>query len=174
MQRIGDVIYTKTKSKKRVKKHKEEKKLKQCRGLRKKIENSPTKSIRSEAILGGLAYTELIAQNKLKNIEPKNVLMKYKKIPHENLKAIIMGYIINADNDYITKEEISRKYCVKEHCVENVFRELNREGILSQRHARFAHDTNRNRMFSGSESGWASDIYYIKINQKGENKDEIK
>jgi len=112
--------------------------------------------------LGGLKYAELTAKNNLKKAKPKKVLMKYKKIPHENLKVIIMGYIINSEKGFITKEEISRKYKVKEHCVENVFRELNREGVLSQRHARFAHDTNRNRMFGGSESGWASDIYYIK------------
>lgn len=162
MQRIGDMIYTKTESKHRVKISKELKTLEKCKVLRERVENSPNKTIHSEVILSNLNHSEFIANNNLKKAKPKKALMKYKKIPHHNLKSIIMGYIINSDNNFITKEEISRKYQVKEHCVENVFRELNREGILSQRHARFAHDTNRNRMFPGSESGWSSDIYYIK------------
>lgn len=61
----------------------------------------------------------------------------------------------------ITKEEIVRDYKVKEGFVEQVFHRLNLQGILSQRHAYYAHDTNRNPMFPMPESGWGNDYYKI-------------
>lgn len=45
--------------------------------------------------------------------------------------------------------------------VRKIFMRLNREGILSHKKRRFAHDTNRNRMFYGRASGWSSNYYVI-------------
>lgn len=45
--------------------------------------------------------------------------------------------------------------------VRKIFMRLNREGILSQKRRVFAHDTNRNWMFPGRASGWASNYYDI-------------
>ena len=124
--------------------------------------------IKKLCIYGQINMTEIQAKNNLKKYRPKETLKSYKKIPHDKLKVIILGYISNVKDNFVTKEEISVKYNVKEHFVEEIFKELNREGILSQRNANYAHDTNRNYMFSGSESVWACDKYYInkKINKK--------
>ena len=90
-----------------------------------------------------------------------------KNISLEKLKVLVLDYIEEVLNNeqrllkHISKEEISRKYEVKEHLVEQVFHILNREGILSQRKSNYAHDTNRNPMFDGIESGWAEDTYSI-------------
>ena len=45
--------------------------------------------------------------------------------------------------------------------VEDAFRILNQEGVLSQAVHHTAHDTNRNPIAYCDISGWASDIYYI-------------
>ena len=92
-----------------------------------------------------------------------------KKISHDKLKEIILSYIntINSDTNYnVTKEEISQKFNVKESDVELIFMELNREGILSQRVPRYAHDTSRNPTFPMDISGWSSDIYNIRKKEK--------
>ena len=104
------------------------------------------------------------------NNPSKRVKKCRKKIPHKKLKEMILSYIDNLNNlnnkdcipNYITKEEISQKFNVKESDVELVFMELNKEGILSQRVSRYAHDTNRNPMFPMDISGWSADWYYIR------------
>ena len=60
-----------------------------------------------------------------------------------------------------TKEEIAFATGVKTHFVEQVFMRLNHKGILSQETRDFAHDTNRNPMFFGRDSGWAANTYTI-------------
>ena len=94
-------------------------------------------------------HTSLIKSTK-KNIKP------------EKLKEMVMDFINNSEESHVTKEELAKLFNVKENAIENVFRELNRQGILSQRRAHYCHDTSRNPFCGGSESGWASDIYYIK------------
>lgn len=90
-------------------------------------------------------------------------ISKRKNMDLKKLKTIVLAYINNKKlhTNIITKEEISKKYNVKQHLVEQIFHQLNLEGLLSQRHSNFAHDTNRNPMFPMPESGWAEDIYYI-------------
>lgn len=87
----------------------------------------------------------------------------------DKLKELIMEDILirsKSDNwidKRISKEHYARKLEVKEHLVEQVFHLLNKEGILSQRESNYAHDTNRNWLFSGEKSGWAEDTYNILI-----------
>lgn len=105
------------------------------------------------------------AQIKLTNRLGKPIKRSYKKINREKLKDMIINYIkyeiIDKENIYVTKEEISRKFKVKEHEVERVFAILNREGMLSQRKSEYAHDTNRNLLLYGSDSGWHPDFYEV-------------
>lgn len=68
----------------------------------------------------------------------------------------------------IAKENVAIQLQVPVSQVENVFRKLNREGILSQRIPIYAHDTNRNPIFDGRASGWASDYYKILIKEDKE------
>lgn len=108
-------------------------------------------------------------RRKEENNPSKRIKKCRKKISHDKLKEMILSYIdtINSDINYnVTKEEISQNFNVKESDVELIFMELNREGILSQRVPRYAHDTNRNPMFPMDISGWSSDIY--KIRKKAE------
>ena len=162
MQRYGNYIYFNGNSKIRIKKSKEMKILRICKKLRAKIDNSDISEIEKLCGHGHVNMAELNAKSNLKRYRPKETLKSYKKIPHDKLKAIIVAYINNTEKSYVTKEEISIKYNVKEHYVEEVFKELNREGILYQRKSNYAHDTNRNPMFYGSESGWACDTYDIR------------
>lgn len=167
LSRYGNQIYFEGKGRHRIKKNKELKTLKKCKILRAKIGGGTAGEIKSVSdikrlcVYGQIDMTEIQAKNNLKKYRPKETLKSYKKIPHDKLKAIIIGYLSNVKDNFVTKEEISIKYNVKEHFVEEIFKELNREGILSQRHAHYAHDTNRNYIFSGSESGWSCDMYYI-------------
>lgn len=162
MQRFGNSIYFEGKSKIRIKKSKEQKIIKMCQTLKEKINNSNKSEVEKMCNCGYLNMKESYAKDNLKRYRPKETLKSFKKIPHDKLKTIIVAYINNCERSYVTKEEISIKYNVKEHYVEEVFKELNREGLLGQRTSNYAHDTNRNPMFDGNESGWACDLYYIR------------
>lgn len=61
---------------------------------------------------------------------------------------------------------MARLFQVAEHAVEQVFYWLNREGVLSQRRPTYAHDTNRNPLFPGSPSGWASDEFDVRDRER--------
>lgn len=61
--------------------------------------------------------------------------------------------------------------CHPKH-VHEVFRRLNRRGLLSQKHRCFAHDTNRNPVFYGSMSGWHANIYYPRLDNVRDTTDE--
>ena len=161
MQRYGNYIYVNGKGKARIKKSKEMKTLKTCEKLRNKIDNSSLTESVKFCGHGHINMAENRAKDNLKRYRPKETLKSFKKIPHDKLKSIIVAYINNTEKSYVTKEEISIKYNVKQHYVEEIFKELNREGILYQRKSNYAHDTNRNPMFYGSESGWACDTYDI-------------
>lgn len=100
-------------------------------------------------------------RKELKRCRTATPIKSYKKIPKKKLKKMILEYIRNCPNDYICKENLAFKFKVKQHFVEEVFKELNREGILSQRESSYAHDSTRNPIFYGAISGWASDKYYI-------------
>lgn len=96
---------------------------------------------------------------------------KVKKRTNVQAERMILGYINHvienpkysaiATGPAVTKEEAAYALELPVNQIENIFRKLNREGILSQRIPRYAHDTNRNPIFYGKDSGWASDYYQI-------------
>lgn len=66
----------------------------------------------------------------------------------------------------ITKEDVASRLGAHEHEVELVFRQLNREGVLTQpSHECSAHDTRRNPIFPANRSGWAGDAYDLRVDQ---------
>ena len=162
MQRIGNYIYSNGRAKLRIKKNYELKKINACKKMKENIDESSMSDIAKDCNKGLINLEQESAESRLKHFKPKETLRSYKKIKYYELRNIIIAYINNTDKSYITKEEISHKYNVKQHFVENIFRELNREGILSQRKSNYAHDTNRNPMFDGVDSGWACDLFYIR------------
>ena len=88
----------------------------------------------------------------------------------EEVLKIINEQIANIDknysNSFLTKENIARKLQVKECQVEQVFMELNREGVLNQPVHHAPHDTQRDPWGFAGNMGWASDIYYIRRKEK--------
>ncbi len=105
--------------------------------------------------------------------QPQHRFLKRKTKRRSDIKAekLILGYINNvienpelstiATGPAVTKEETAYTLELPVGQVEKIFMKLNREGILSQRTPRYAHDTNRNPIFDGPDSGWASDYYMI-------------
>lgn len=65
-------------------------------------------------------------------------------------------------SQYVSVESVAYELRAKEKDVKKIFMRLNTEGILTQKLRSFAHDTNRNNFFYGSESGWMSNVYGIK------------
>jgi hypothetical protein len=47
--------------------------------------------------------------------------------------------------------------------VKQCFQKLNAEGLLYRAERNFAHDTNRNNMFFGRESGWMANSYGLRM-----------
>jgi hypothetical protein len=99
---------------------------------------------------------------------------KYSTKPykHEVLKKLILEAIKNEKYDSVCVENYAIRFKAKQGQVFTVFQELVKEGILSGKVRYYAHDTNRNPMFYGGASGWASNLYYIKENKKEENIEE--
>lgn len=88
---------------------------------------------------------------------------KYKKCSVQKAYELICEYLAShKDQKFITKEELSHQFQIPQSRIEDAFRILNREGILSQPVHDTAHDTNRNSIAYCDVSGWASDIYYIR------------
>lgn len=97
---------------------------------------------------------------------PQRFKRRVKKIKPEKLKKRILEYIVSTDKSSICKEELTRLFQLEEHRVEQVFHVLNLEGVLSQRTPDYTHDTNRNPIFYGMKSGWASDLYHVLDREK--------
>lgn len=92
---------------------------------------------------------------------------KYKNCSVKKAYRLVSEYLASyKDQRFVTKEELSRLFQIPESRVEDAFRILNREGVLSQAVHQTAHDTNRNPTAYGTISGWASDIYYIYTDNK--------
>lgn len=88
----------------------------------------------------------------------------YKKLSLNQIKELVLKEVEIAKANgaiWLTVEDIAFKLNVKKHFVKQVFQQFNVEGILSQKHSRIPHDSNRDPMCYGSYSGWQSDIYYI-------------
>lgn len=102
--------------------------------------------------------------NKFSNLPSHKTLKTYKKIPKNKLKKQILKIIEESKNNkinFITKEDVAFKLNVKQKFVEQIFMELNREGILHQPVHNALHDSNRDPYGFSEVKGWASDIYYI-------------
>lgn len=105
--------------------------------------------------------------------QPQHHLLKRKTKKRSDIKAeqLILEYINNvienpklstiATGPAITKEDTAYTLGLPVSQVEKIFMKLNLKGILSQRNHRYVHDTNRNPIFGGHDSGWASDYYRI-------------
>ena len=102
--------------------------------------------------------------DELKNIEVQHKHLKRstKKYKNDKLKSLILELIANEQDNSITVEDYAIKLKAKNGQVYTVFSELVREGVLGNKQRYYAHDTNRNPMFYGDCSGWASNYYPIK------------
>ena len=128
-------------------------------------------------------WQEELSQERKRSQPPHRLLKrKIKKRSDTKAEALILEYInrvaenpklsVVAMGTAVAKEKVAYDLELPVSQVENIFRKLNREGILSQRNHRYAHDTNRNPIFYGSDSGWASDYYMILNQEKKENDNE--
>lgn len=97
---------------------------------------------------------------------PARPRRRVRRIKPRILRKQILAAIVASNATSVTKEDMARMFQVAEHAVEQVFHWLNREGVLSQRRPAYAHDTNRNSLFPGSPSGWASDVYAIRDRER--------
>lgn len=128
-------------------------------------------------------WQEELSQERKRPQPPHRLLKrKIKKRSDTKAEALILEYInrvaenpklsVVAMGPAVAKEKVAYDLELPVSQVENIFRKLNREGIISQRNHRYAHDTNRNPIFYGSDSGWASDYYMILNQEKKENDNE--
>lgn len=107
-----------------------------------------------------------------KTQQPSHKFLKrtFKKRSKEWIKTEVLKIIEEAkkaDKWFLHKEDVARRLNVKECFVEQVFMELNREGILSQASHRPMHDCSRDyNAWGGGFSGWAGDIYSIREKNK--------
>jgi hypothetical protein len=62
---------------------------------------------------------------------------------------------------YIIAEKVACDLKLPTHQVKHCLHILNLKGLVSQKYRGFAHDTNRDPMFYGSESGWAANRYCV-------------
>ena len=161
MIREGKIIYTRegchtrlSKKKDLIKKVRHELFLAMHIGKNKKTKEQIEREVeRAKQKIKDLENTEI--QHKLLKRSTK----KYKK---DKLKSLILELITNEQNNDITVEDYAIKLKAKNGQVYTVFSELVREGVLGNKQRYYAHDTNRNPMFYGDCSGWASNYYPIK------------
>lgn len=85
---------------------------------------------------------------------------------YPDLRAMVLAVLplYESRELVLTKEAVAARLGAFEHEVEQVFRQLNQEGILSQpSHECTAHDTRRNRFFPANRSGWSGDTYALRV-----------
>jgi ribosomal protein S25 len=88
----------------------------------------------------------------------------YKKMSQDKIRAYILDQIEKArkaDSLYISAWDIAHQLNVKPHFVEQVFQQLNVEGILSQPIHHAPHDSNRDPWGFPECHGWSADLYRI-------------
>ena len=59
-------------------------------------------------------------------------------------------------------EELAVSLGLAPHVVRQALHRLDLLGVVSQAERCFAHDTSRNRMFPGRDSGWGANVYYLR------------
>lgn len=191
MFRDGNIFfYENEKSKKRKNKGylKEKEKINDIKQVLKSNENFKNYLIRTkqeEKLIQKAEEHEKIIQSRLdKAKEELKKLQETSPIIHKGLKRkikkrknswikeevlkIIEERIKEDKYLFLTKEDIARKLEVKECQVEQVFMELNREGILSQAIHKAPHDSKRDPWGFDCNYFWNGDIYRIRKQTKKE------
>ena len=110
----------------------------------------------------------------------KSATAQLRTLPQDKVETLVIAAVKAQANqprkpsipDYVTKESIAHEINCKVHQVAIVFAKLNRLGILAQKTRRFAHDTQRNSMFPGPESGWSANTYHI-LDNASQKLDEL-
>lgn len=92
----------------------------------------------------------------------KGLKRKIKKRSNDWIKEQVLDIIKTNKPNFLKKEEVARLLQVKECQVEQVFHQLNLEGILYQATHHALHDTQRDPYGFEGTMGWAGDIYYIR------------
>lgn len=118
-------------------------------------------------------YTWLLEDELKKCPQHKPLKRKIKKRTNVQVKTEVLKIIekIMADDSLrkcLTKEDVARYLQVKECQVEQVFMELNREGILSQPVHHAPHDSQRDPWGFYGNNWWMSDLYYIREKKNAE------
>lgn len=99
-----------------------------------------------------------------RRMDPKRL---YEKVKADIIAAGEHYYVIKTFGEpsfrdsVVYKEELAEKHKVKPSQVEDVFRILNREGMLSQAVHGAPHDSKRDRWGVGGDSAWCADHYYL-------------
>lgn len=94
----------------------------------------------------------------------KKLKPSYKKWHHDDLKKAIVDIIDRTYSrgiSWVPLDNVAYELRTKKHLVEQIFRELNQEGKLSQAVHNAPHDSVRNPMFPGGFQGYQSDLYHI-------------
>lgn len=81
------------------------------------------------------------------------------------LNHIVRGLregVLSETADLITREAVARRLTVPEHQVEQVFARLVQQGLLAKQPNNGAHDTRRNWLFGGSDTGWAPTYWRLR------------
>lgn len=161
MIRLGDVIYTKEGSRTRSPKKKEliDKAMQDLFFAKYVKRHNETKENQEKRIKKAKQKLD-----ELKNIEVQHKHLKRstKKYKNDKLKSLILELIANEQDNSITVEDYAIKLKAKNGQVYTVFSELVREGVLYNKRPHYAHDTTRNPIFYGAESGWAANYYTIR------------
>lgn len=79
---------------------------------------------------------------------------------YQQVLAIVRLYA-ERKHPCVAVEDVAYELGLRRGQVQQVFQRLNREGVLSRRSHSFAHDTDRNPLFPGRDSGWCSNYYTI-------------
>lgn len=102
--------------------------------------------------------------NLLERPRSHKTIKTYKKMSPEKIRSYALQRIEEAKRDnaiYISADNIAFELRVKPHFVEQVFQQLNVEGILSQARHYAPHDSDRDPMCNGTYAGWQSSLYVI-------------
>jgi DNA-binding transcriptional regulator YhcF (GntR family) len=74
----------------------------------------------------------------------------------------VRAHILDNRGGHVTAETLANMFRVRIGIIHRCLHKLNLEGLVYKKSRHYAHDTNRNPMFDGSESGWGANVYCIK------------